>query len=103
MEQLGEPLRLKRGEAAEMIRKAPPGTSFAMHVRCDLVDAASGQFVPFNVLTYVSLTRQAALEVVGRIGSNAGEADGKRIPLAIQTYEQVGTKTRRTRATYWIG
>jgi hypothetical protein len=103
MEDIVKTLRLKRAEAAEMIRKAPAGTKFAMHVSCDLIDEVSGNYSQFGGLTYVDLSRKEAISIVDRISSDASEARGQRIPLTVKTHAApVGSKTGK-RSTYWLG
>lgn len=86
-----------KAEAIAAIKKAPPGSGFALHIRNDapIVDNP-GHVYPGGFTTYLDISRAAALKIIERAASETLEKRGARIPLNIRKSEY------SEKITYWL-
>jgi hypothetical protein len=72
-----------REEAVRLIKRAPPKTTFCVHVSRDAPIADKSESVfPLGLFTYLRITRKDALRMARDCVSDALEARGARIPMA---------------------
>lgn len=88
-----------RAEAAKWIKRALPGTKFALHVRIDARIADDPEhYIPSGCVGHISLSRAQALDLVKTLLDDKGEQErGKRIPCSKYENED------RSYVCYWIG
>lgn len=92
--------KLTSSEAQEMIKRAPTGASFHIHIRTDLpVVDNDEQHFPGAGRSRVSVSRKEAARIVGELLSERMEARGARIRISINSWKLLD----KTRITYWIG
>lgn len=91
-----------RAEAAKMIRKAPAGTRFYVHLRADLPIADDPtQCFPAAGSGAVKISRRDAVKLALELYSDSLEARGARFPLALSQF--VRSDGSKDAASYWIG
>lgn len=92
-------LKLTTAQAVSMIKRAPTGTRFALHVRTDLpIDGESNRFFPDGGAHYLNLSRQDALNLAQGLLSPTLEARGGRMLLQKVIYAIGGKET----TTIWF-
>lgn len=86
--------------AIDLIKKAPKGSFFALHVRVDApMEGKEDRVFRDGCATYLMLTRRQALKMVTDMLTNTLESMGGRIPIT--TSQGIGSMANET--TYWIG
>lgn len=101
MSDLATPYTLKRAEAVAMIKRAPAGVTFRMHVDKDLpIENAPGKIFANAGHTYVTLTRKDAMRIADGLFGQHLEMRGARLRLVVREYAMFDG---RKRVSYWIG
>lgn len=87
--------------AIDLIKKAPKGSFFALHVRVDapMVGDSEDRVFRDGCATYLTLTRRQAARMVSEMLTNTLENMGGRIPIT--SSQGIGSLANQT--TYWIG
>lgn len=92
--------KLTTAEAVKMVKTAPAGTTFAIHVRADAAIEGSDQVYPGCCSSYLNISRKEALRLAGDMLSGAMEARGGRLNIGAHTSDYHSDKGN---VTYWIG
>jgi hypothetical protein len=101
---------LKTEEAKKLIRNAPNGATFNLHIRVDLpIEGREDYVFTKGGSSWLKLSRSEAMRIVSSLVSEDLEKKGARVP--IRTYEDTrlkrNMKTREyenaVRHVYWIG
>jgi hypothetical protein len=93
--------KLTRADAVEMIKKAPTGTRFAVHIRGDAPVADNDdQCYAGRFSSSISISRKDAMRIAGEGITAPLEEKGARIRLSVYTWE---SGTLGNRVTYWLG
>lgn len=93
--------KLKRAEAVAMIKKAPTGTRFAVHIRGDVPVADNDeQCYPGRFSSSISVSRKDAMRIAGEGITDKLEENGGRIRLSVYTWTN---SVLGNSSTYWIG
>lgn len=69
-------------EALKVIRRAPSGTSFRLHVHIDMPIPGTDRLYRDAASGYTSLSRAAALDLVRNVRNRAAEEAGGRLSLS---------------------
>lgn len=92
--------KLTRADAVSMLRRAPPGSRFAVHIRGDAaIEGDDEHVIPGGLRGHVGVSRKEAMRIAGEMVSEAHEVRGARVPVCIHTFHGASGSS----VTYWIG